>query len=66
VGGLELYDRDVFEKKNIGLTFLKSHEFTYIQGKYPHTPWLSIVDVLMFNSKDAVKDILLRYDLIET
>ena len=65
IGGLELYHRDVFQKNRVDLTFLKSRELTYIQGKHPHTPWLSIIDVLMFNSKDTVKDLLLQYDLIE-
>lgn len=65
IGGFELYKRDVFQKKGVLLNFLKSREFTYPQGKHPHTPWLSIIDVLMFNSKDVVKDLLLQYEVLE-
>lgn len=37
-GGLELYHENVFQKNGIDLFFLKSREFTYSQGKHPHTP----------------------------
>lgn len=65
VGGMELYHRDDFHHKRIGLAFVKSRDIAYFQGTPHHVPWLSIVDVLMFNSKDAVKDLLLQYDLLE-
>lgn len=65
IGGVELYHRDAFQKNQINLAFLKSREFTYFQGKQAYQPWLSIIDVLMFNSKDAVKGFLSQYDLIE-
>jgi len=65
IGGIELYNHDVFQVNQINLAFLKSREFTYLQGKHVHQPWLSIIDIMMFNSKDAVKGFLSQYDLVE-
>lgn len=63
-GGLSLYHRTDFQRQDIELSFIKSQEIPYAQGKCQFIPWLSIVDVLMFNSKDDVKQHLLRYDRI--
>jgi hypothetical protein len=65
IGGLTLYSREAFRQRGVLLKFLKSREFTYPQGKHPHIPWLSMVDVLMFNSKEVVHDFLLQYEVLE-
>lgn len=54
IGGLELYSRDIFRTQGIELKFLKVKPFEYPQFGAPFVPWLSIVDVLMFNSLDVV------------
>ncbi len=64
IGGLELYDKDFFEAKNINLNFIKSKPIEYPQFKNEFVPWLSTIDVLMFNSKKIVKDFLGNYELI--
>jgi hypothetical protein len=64
IGGLELYDKDFFEAKNINLNFIKSKSIEYPQFKNEFVPWLSIIDVLMFNSKEIVKDFLGNYELM--
>jgi hypothetical protein len=63
IGGVELYDKKEFEDKNIKLNFLKANYFEYKQFNNEFIPWLSIIDVLMFNSKEKVKQILFDYQL---
>lgn len=64
IGGLELYSKDIFNKQAIELTFLKSDTITYNQFNHEFIPWLSIIDVLMFNSKPIIKDYLNKYTLL--
>ena len=64
IGGLELYDKDFFETKNLQLNFIKSNSIEYPQFKNEFVPWLSMIDVLMFNSKDKIKEFLDNYELI--
>lgn len=65
VGGMELYSKKVFLEQNIELKFIESKSFEYAQFGESFIPWLSIVDVLMFNSRDVVcEQISTRYDFI--
>jgi hypothetical protein len=64
IGGMDLYSKAVFESHNIELNFIKSHSITYKQFEDTFVPWLSIVDVMMFNSKDIIKEQLNSYTLI--
>jgi hypothetical protein len=64
IGGLELYDKDFFEAKNIKMNFIKSNSIEYKQYKNKFVPWLSMIDVLMFNSKKEIKDFLDNYELV--
>lgn len=50
IGGMTLYAKDDFGSRGIELKFIKSHPFEYQQFNAPFVPWLSIIDVLMFNS----------------
>lgn len=52
VGGMELYSQEDFAEQGIELKFLKALPFEYPQSGNPFVPWLSIIDVLMFNSKE--------------
>ncbi len=54
-GGLDLYSKEVFKQNNIELSFIKSNAVDYRQFKNEFVPWLSIIDVLMFNSKEQVQ-----------
>ncbi len=63
-GGQELYSFEDFEKENIKLSFLKSNNIVYQQYKNEFQPFLSIVDILMFNSKEETKKLLKEYKLI--
>ena len=65
IGGTELYDRSCFAQEGIKLAFLQSRPFEYPQFGGPHVPWLSIVDVLMFNPVSEVRERLSsHYDLV--
>ena len=63
-GGLELYQQDYFSKGGIKLDFIKSNPIVYSQFNNEFIPWLSMIDVLMFNSKDEIHSMLNNYDLI--
>jgi hypothetical protein len=58
IGGLELYDRADFAAHGIELQFLQPQPFHYRQFDNPFVPWLSIVDVLMFNPPERIEDAL--------
>lgn len=64
IGGVELYDKEEFENEGINLNFIKSNDIEYKQFDNEFVPWLSIVDVLMFNSKEEVKKMLGDYNLL--
>jgi hypothetical protein len=54
IGGVELYAKDDFRREGIDLLFIKSRPNEYAQYGDAFVPWLSIVDVLMFNPKNLV------------
>ena len=64
IGGIELYDKEAFSSAGINLSFLKSNEIIYKQFNDEFVSNLSIIDVIMFNSKDSVKKMLNHYNLI--
>jgi WbqC-like protein family len=58
IGGLELYSRDIFHKEGIELKFLKTGNISYPQFQHDFVPGLSIIDVMMFNSNEKIKEYL--------
>jgi hypothetical protein len=65
IGGKELYSRDEFQSRGIELKFLKPTPFEYTQFGAEFVPWLSIVDVLMFNPiRDVRTWALTHYQLV--
>jgi hypothetical protein len=64
IGGQELYSKDEFAAQNIELKFIKTGAITYTQFNNDFNSWLSIIDVMMFNSPENIMDFLGRYDLI--
>lgn len=64
IGGTELYSRETFQAHGINLRFIKPKPFTYLQFGDAFVPWLSIVDVLMFNSLKTVRGYLTHYELM--
>ena len=63
-GGRKLYCKETFEKNNIKLNFIKTLDIEYKQFSNNFIPNLSIIDVLMFNSKKEIKQLLNEYELV--
>ena len=55
IGGMELYSKEAFREKSIDLKFVQSKPFEYAQFGAGFVPWLSIIDVMMFNPLDTIK-----------
>jgi len=55
IGGMELYSKEAFQEKGIDLKFIQSKPFEYAQFGKEFVPWLSIIDVMMFNSVDEIR-----------
>lgn len=64
IGGQELYHSKDFEKEGVSLRFLSSNLVAYKQFNNDFIPWLSIIDVMMFNSLAEIQDMLNEYKLI--
>jgi hypothetical protein len=64
IGGIELYNKEDFQKNQIILNFIKSEFISYKQFSENFIPWLSIIDVMMFNSVDQIKNYINQYTLI--
>jgi len=55
IGGVELYDKAGFKAEGIELQFLKANAVPYPQLKNEFVPFLSIIDVMMFNDRESLK-----------
>ena len=64
IGGETLYSYSAFEDVGIRLQFLKTDKIKYKQFSDSFVDNLSIIDVMMFNSQDDIKGMLLDYRLI--
>lgn len=62
-GGYDLFNIDKFNNSNINLKFLKMNDIVYSQKRSNFEPGLSIIDVLMFNSKEDIKNMLNLYEV---
>ncbi len=63
IGGMELYDKEQFRDSGIELRFLKTRPILYKQLGKEFVPFLSIIDVMMFNTVPEVRQLLNAYDL---
>lgn len=63
-GGQELYSKENFAENGLTLNFIKTRPFIYTQYKNQFIPWLSMIDVMMFNSPDVIHEMLISYDLL--
>jgi len=63
IGGKELYSKERFSSSGIELKFISSNDVQYQQFNHDFVPWLSIIDVLMFNAKEEVSVMLKNYTL---
>jgi hypothetical protein len=64
IGGQELYNKEKFQEQNMQLNFLKTEFTEYKQFKNEFIPYLSIIDILMFNNCDEIQNMLNDYKLM--
>jgi|SRR5690554_369 len=64
-GGTHLYDAESFQKENIELLFFSAKQFEYPQFDNEFVPFLSILDVCMFNDIAQIKEYLNQYEIIK-
>ena len=63
-GGMELYDKTYFSENGIRLFFIENKIPSYQQFSTEFVGGLSIIDVLMFNSTEQVRNMLTKYNLV--
>jgi hypothetical protein len=63
-GGMSLYTNEYFLERGINLSFIKSKPVEYKQFANSFVPWLSIIDVAMFNKPDTIKEFVNAYELL--
>lgn len=64
-GGMELYSEAAFENAGLSLSFLKPDSITYQQFDNEFQAALSIIDVLMFNTRRETINLTHAYKLIK-
>lgn len=64
IGGRDLYDYQKFQNNGIQLGFLEPELVTYPQLSFEFIPALSIIDVLMMNSKADTIKLLGKYRIV--
>ena len=64
IGGQSLYNKEDFLKEAIQIDFLKPKDIFYQQGKGQFISNLSIIEVMMYNSRDDIKQMLGEYVLL--
>lgn len=64
MGGVDLYQEERFVEKGLKLQFLKPGNIQYSQFKGSFVPFLSIIDVLMFNNEQDLDAHMANYELV--
>lgn len=63
-GGRDLYDRASFEAAGTQLSFIEPGAIEYRQSGNEFVPYLSIIDVLMYNNQQQCQSLLEEYRLV--
>lgn len=66
IGGTNLYNEKKFNEANLNLSFLKPSDCKYRQFKSEFIPYLSIIDIIMFNSVGEIKSMLKDFNLFNS
>ena len=64
IGGRELYSYEQFHNQGIKLGFIQTGDVQYKQFDNEFIPYLSILDVIMFNSKEEIREMLDQYTVL--
>ena len=63
IGGQSFFDTQKYGTSDIEINFIESNELKYKQFGNEFAPWLSIIDLMMFNRKEDIKCMLNQYTL---
>ena len=63
-GGIELYSREKFAQACIDIKFIQSGEIFYKQQGNAFIPFLSVVDILMYNTPAEIQPMLMNYKIL--
>jgi hypothetical protein len=64
IGGMAIYNKQLFADNKILLNFIKSKPIQYKQFNNEFVPWLSMIDLLMFCSIEAIHEYLKEFELV--
>ena len=64
-GGKEIYTKEYYSSKGVDLYFISPLNVDYPQFNNTFVPWLSMIDVLMFNSIDDINTKILSSFILE-
>ena len=64
IGGRELYDFAEFKTRNLKLGFLQTADVRYQQFQQEFVPYLSMIDLIMFNSKEEIQEMLKQHTIL--
>jgi hypothetical protein len=64
IGGTKLYSKEMFSENMIELHFLNTKPIKYIQFGDEFVHLLSIIDLMMFNSKEKIQFFIGQYELL--
>ena len=64
IGGMAIYDKQLFVDNKILLNFIKSKPVQYKQFNNEFVPWLSMIDLLMFCPVEAIHAYLKEFELV--
>ncbi|MER1956096.1 MAG: WbqC family protein [Solibacillus sp.] len=65
IGGMDFYDQQKYHANDLAIQFIKTELKPYQQFHNEFVPGLSIIDVLMFNEPEQVKQMLEIHELIK-
>lgn len=63
-GGLSFFDTDKYKKENIDIRFIEYTARPYTQLSNEFVPYLSVIDVIMFNEKEKIQSYLKDFRLL--
>ena len=64
IGGASFFDKSKYENAGISLNFMETEPIHYTQFDNEFIPWLSIIDIMMFNSVEEINVMLDNYQLV--
>lgn len=64
IGGESLYNKEDFSQNEIELKLIKTNSIYYKQFNNDFVPNLSIIDIIMFNGRDKISEMINSHKLI--